>query len=390
MISLNEALNLVKKYAKKLKKIDVSTDKALDYVVSKNIYSPISFPPFEQSAMDGYAINCVYESNIYAIIDEVKTGDCAVHLQVKPGEAIRIFTGAMIPKGTTHVVRQEDAFLFEDKIKIIVMPKIGANIRRIGEQIQKDELAIKKGTILNPGAIGYLTMLGVTDVPVYSKPKITIITTGNELVRLGERLGAGKIYESNSNTLLAGLKKYGFNAKAVTVKDSYNEVKDKFETEIKKCDLLIFTGGISVGDYDFVGKVLNDLNVNTLFYKVKQKPGKPIFFGEHNEKMIFGLPGNPAAVLTSFYLYVLPCIEKMTGREIGFISRCKVGLLENYSKSIDITHLLKGLSYIDKVELLPAQSSAMLSSFVTANCIAVFEEGKKEWKKGDLVEIYMI
>jgi molybdopterin molybdotransferase len=174
------------------------------------------------------------------------------------------------------------------------------------------------------------------------------------------------------------------------VNDTYNEVKDLFEREIVNCDLMIFTGGISVGDYDFVGKVLTDLNVNTLFYKVKQKPGKPIYFGEFKNKMIFGLPGNPAAVLTSYYLYVLPCLEKMIGRQTNFLSRVKVGLIEDYSKSSEITHLLKGLSYIDKVELLPAQSSAMLSSFVDANCIAVFEEGQTNWTKGDLVEIYMI
>lgn len=390
MLSLNEAINLVKKYTKRLKKINLQTDKALDYVVSQNILSPISFPPFEQSAMDGYAINFVEDNDIYSIVDEIKTGDDSSGIKINSGEAIRIFTGAMVPQNTTHIIRQEDAFLFEKKIKVIVMPKIGANIRRIGEQIQKDDIAIKKGTILNPGAIGFLTMLGIKNVHVYTKPRITIITTGSELVKLGDELTAGKIYESNSNTLLAGLYKYGFDAKSIMVNDTYNEVKDLFEREIVNCDLMIFTGGISVGDYDFVGKVLTDLNVNTLFYKVKQKPGKPIYFGEFKNKMIFGLPGNPAAVLTSYYLYVLPCLEKMIGRQTNFLSRVKVGLIEDYSKSSEITHLLKGLSYIDKVELLPAQSSAMLSSFVDANCIAVFEEGQTNWAKGDLVEIYMI
>jgi molybdopterin molybdotransferase len=390
MLSLNEAINLVKKYTKRLKKINLQTDKALGYVVSQDILSPISFPPFEQSAMDGYAINYLEDNDIYTIVDEIKTGADSSDIKINSGEAIRIFTGAMVPQNTTHIIRQEDAFLFKKKIKVIVMPKLGANIRRIGEQIQKDDIAIKKGTILNPGAIGFLTMLGIKNVDVYTKPRITIITTGSELVKLGDELTAGKIYESNSNTLLAGLNKYGFEAKSIMVNDTYNEIKDLFETEIKNCDLMIFTGGISVGDYDFVGKVLTDLNVNTLFYKVKQKPGKPIYFGEYNNKMIFGLPGNPAAVLTSFYLYVLQCLEKMIGRQTNFLSRVKVGLIEDYSKSSEITHLLKGLSYIDKVELLSAQSSAMLSSFVDANCIAVFEEGQANWTKGDLVEIYLI
>lgn len=390
MESLNAALSKVKSNTKKLEKVMLSTELALGYVAANDILSPISFPPFEQSAMDGYAINTTDSEDIFTLVSEIKAGDNASAVQLNPGEAIRIFTGGMIPGKATCVVRQEDVFTFENKVKILVMPKKDANIRRVGEQIKEGDLAIKKGTILNPGAIGFLSMIGVSEVSVFSKPRITIITTGNELTKLGNKLEEGMIYESNSNTLLAGLKSFGFEARAVTARDTYEEVKVAFENEIKSSDIVIFTGGISVGDYDFVGRVLADLKVNTIFYKVKQKPGKPLFFGEIEDKIVFGLPGNPAAVLTSFYLFVLPCLEKMIGREKGFISRAKVAVDVDYSKSADISHLLKGLASIDKVELLPAQSSAMLSSFVTANCIAIFEEGRTEWKKGDLVEILMI
>ena len=390
MESLNGALSKVEKYSKKLKKVLLSTDLALGFVASDNVLSPISFPPFEQSAMDGYAINTTDSEDIYRLISEIKAGDNASVIKLNPGEAIRIYTGAMIPVNTTIVVRQEDVLTFSDQVKILIMPKQGANIRRIGEQIKAGDLAIEKGTVLNPGAIGFLSMIGVSEVSVFSKPRITIITTGNELTKLGDKLEVGMIYESNSNTLLAGLKSFGFEAKSVTARDTYDEVKDTFEKEIQTSDIVIFTGGISVGDYDFVGRVLSDLKVNTIFYKVKQKPGKPLFFGGINDKIVFGLPGNPAAVLTSFYLFILPCLAKMIGREKGFVSRAKVSLDIDYSKSADISHLLKGLATIDTVELLPAQSSAMLSSFVKANCIAIFEEGRAEWKKGDLVEILMI
>ncbi len=390
MESLNEALSKVRNCTKKLDSIVLPTELALGFVVSENIYSPISFPPFEQSAMDGYAINSTNSNAVFTLINEIKAGDNANSIQLKPGEASRIFTGAMIPTNSTCVVRQEDVEKLDGQVKILVMPKAGANIRKIGEQVKMGDLAIEKGKVLNPGAIGYLSMIGVSKVSVYAKPKITIITTGNELTKLGNALEAGMIYESNSNTLLAGLQNYGFEARTVSARDTYKEVKDTFEKVIIESDIVIFTGGISVGDYDFVGKVLEDLKVNTIFYKVKQKPGKPLFFGEINNKMVFGLPGNPAAVLTSFYLFVLPCLEKMIGREKGFISRMKVAINVDYSKSADISHLMKGLATIDKVELLPAQSSAMLSSFVTANCIVIFEEGRTEWKKGDLVEIRMI
>ena len=390
MESLNGALNKVKSHTKKLKAILLPTELALGFVANEDVLSPISFPPFEQSAMDGYAINSIDSEAVFNLVDEIKAGDNANSVQLKPGDAIRIFTGAMIPLNATCVVRQEDVEKLDGKVKILVMPKVGANIRRIGEQVKVGDLAIQKGTILNPGAIGYLSMIGVSEVSVYSKPRITIITTGNELTKLGEKLEPGMIYESNSNTLLAGLKSFGFDARAVSARDTYEEVKEIFQNEIGVSDIVIFTGGISVGDYDFVGKVLEDLKVNTIFYKVKQKPGKPLFFGEINDKMVFGLPGNPAAVLTSFYLFVLPCLSEMIGREKSFVSRAKVAIDFDYSKSAEMTHLLKGLACVDKVELLPAQSSAMLSSFVTANCIAIFEEGRTEWKKGDLVEILMI
>jgi molybdopterin molybdotransferase len=390
MISLKDAIRKVKTQTKTLKKIDVSISNALDFVLAKDIYSPISFPPFPQSAMDGYVIRKDFSEEVFKVVHEIKAGDNAVKVKLNTGEAIRIFTGAMIPEDAYCVVRQEDVFVFEGKIKILVMPSKGVNIRLLGEQIKKDSLAIKKGSILNPGAIGYLSMLGIDSVSVYSKPIIKIITTGNELTKIGDKLLPGKIYESNSNTLLAGLNKYGFDAKSITVEDTYEAVKDAFQKEIKESDLVIFTGGISVGDYDFVGKVLDDLGVNTVFYKVKQKPGKPLFFGEYKNKSVFGLPGNPAAVLTSFYLYVLPCMAKMIGRKSDFILKSRAKITSNFTKTPAMTHLLKGLNVGDKVELLPAQSSAMLSSFVSANCIAIFDEGKEEWSKGDMVEILMI
>lgn len=390
MISLNDAINKVKSTTKTLNKINVSIVDALDFVLAEDILSPISFPPFAQSAMDGYAIRNDNNEEVFTLINEIKAGDNAEHLTLNSGEAIRIFTGAMIPQNTICVVRQEDVFLFEGKIKVLVMPLKGMNVRLLGEQIQKNTLAIKKGSILNPGSIGYLSMLGITEVFVYSKPKITIITTGNELTKIGDELLPGKIYESNSNTLIAGLKKYGFQANSITVEDTYDAVRNAFQEEIENSDMIIFTGGISVGDYDFVGKVLEDLDVQTIFYKVKQKPGKPLFFGEYNHKLVFGLPGNPAAVLTSFYLYVLPCLAKMIGRQNDFIIKSRAKLRSNFSKTPAMTHLLKGLNIGDKVELLPAQSSAMLSSFVYANCIAIFEEGKEEWKEDDMVEIFII
>lgn len=390
MVNVSEAISLVRKYTKTIGKEEINIEKAQGCICAEDVKSVISFPSFPQSAMDGYAINYINGVDTYKIGRELKAGDDASDIKIEKGEAIRIFTGAMVPMNANMVIRQEDAFLFDNQVKFLVIPSLNSNIRPVGEQIEKGEVAIKKHTVLNPASIGFLAMLGIEKVKVFKKPKISIITTGSELLKLGEKYTPGKIFESNSFSLAAAFEQYGFHVNHVQVSDSYNAIKEKFESLEKQSDLIVFTGGISVGDYDFVGKVLEDSNVTSIFYKVKQKPGKPIYFGIKDKVKIFALPGNPAASLISFYLYVLPCLEKMIGRKEAFLTKQKVGLLDEYVKNPEMTHFLKGRFFVDKVEILPAQSSATLNSFVQANCILLMEEGQANWEKGDMVDILVI
>ena len=390
MISAIEALKRIKEITYKKNVIEIALAEATGYILAEDCFSEISFPSFDQSAMDGYAIN--YQEGLmkYAVISEIKAGDSAENSELKKGEACRIFTGAMLPLNTLIVVKQEDVDRINSEISVNKPIALGDHIRLKGEQIKTGELAATKYALLNPGAIGFLSMIGIEKVKVFQKPRIKVIATGNELVKAGGTLLKGQIFESNTNTLISALSVYGFTTKTNVVEDSYDLIKETIEKAFSSSDLVIVTGGISVGDYDFVGKILADLKVEEVFYKVAQKPGKPLFFGMKNETPIFALPGNPAAVLTSFYIYVLPVLGGLTGRKTDFLSTRKVRLNSSFDKTPNLTFFLKGRVENDAVTILTAQSSAMLSSFIEANCIVCLEEGKTHWNENDFVDIVVI
>ena len=388
MISVQEALEKIVLTLQTLGSVSVTVENGVGFVLAEDVNAPIDMPPFDQSAMDGYAVNMT-EGDTYCLVGEIKTGDKSEY-NLKPGQAVRIFTGAMVPTGANTVVKQEIVSKSDDSIRVNESIAIGQNIRPTGEQIQKDEKALKKGTYLNPGAIGYIATLGLANINVHRKPIITLIVTGNELIKPGIPLKTGKIYESNSYTLQAALSNSGFASKISTVLDDYDSTFRIIDDAISSSDVVIITGGISVGDYDFVGDALVDLNVTTDFYKVKQKPGKPLFFGHKEDKIIFALPGNPAAMLTCFYVYVLPSLNTMMGKSDSFVEAKELELKDPYKKTATMTHFLKAFAKDGRVQILGSQSSAMLSSFIDSNCLLKLEQGREEWKIGDQVAVIML
>jgi len=388
MISVQEALEKVIRTVQALDSVSVSVGNGVGFVLTEGVNAPIDMPPFDQSAMDGFALNMI-EGNTYSLVGEIKAGDNSEH-DLKPGQAVRIFTGAMVPIGANTVVKQEIVTTGNDSIKVNESIAIGQNIRPAGEQIHRNENALRKGTYLNPGAIGYLATLGLDKINVYRKPKITLIVTGDELIKPGVPLESGKIYESNSYTLQAALRISGFEAKIKTVSDDYDSTLRVIDDAISSGDVVIITGGISVGDYDFVGAALSELNVTTDFYKVKQKPGKPLFFGHKEDKIIFALPGNPAAMLTCFYVYVLPALNKMMGKSDSFNQEKELVLIDPYKKTSAMTHFLKAFAKDGKVQISKSQSSAMLRTFIDSNCLLKLEQGREEWEIGDRVSVIML
>ncbi|OEK08180.1 molybdopterin molybdenumtransferase MoeA [Flavivirga aquatica] len=390
MISVEDAILAVKNHSKPLLKETIKpVVKAGGYILFKDINSPINMPPFRQSAMDGYALN-LHDSLSYNLIDEIKAGDGHQPI-LEPGDAVRIFTGAPVPDSANAIMMQEKVRVNGKEITIEQHIPINHNIRPLGEQVKKGAIALKKDTKLTPAAVGYLTSLGITTVSVYKKPLIAIITTGNELVEAGQNLTHGKIYESNSTMLQNALYHLKFYDISIhKIEDDYEKTKAKLESVIQDNDLVIVTGGISVGDYDFVGKALLELKTEVIFYKVKQKPGKPLFFGKKDDTLIFALPGNPAAALTCFYVYVNIALQKMMNREIIELPRVKAISKSNFEKKGDRPQFLKAIYNTDEVEILEGQNSSMLQTFALSNALVFVPETIVKIEKKDTVEVILL
>ncbi|WP_163410455.1 molybdopterin molybdotransferase MoeA [Flavobacterium ajazii] len=389
MIQVNEALAIVAENSSKMPLQKIAVKKALGYVLAETVYSPIAMPPFRQSAMDGYAfIHSIKHQ--YDVISSSQAGDHS-NIKLKGNEAVRIFTGAFVPHDADTVVMQEHVMANEKSILIAKMPEQFANVRAKGEQIDKDEVVFEANTLITPAAIGFLACLGITEITVYKKPKVAILVTGNELVKPGKKLPKGKIYESNSVMLEAALETIGIKKiKVFKVKDDLKATKKALKAILQKHDVVLISGGISVGDYDFVKEALLKNGVEEHFYKINQKPGKPMFFGSKKETLVFALPGNPASSLTNFYVYVYPAIRNRMGFSDIHLPKLVRKLNAGISNTSGKTLFLKALYDETHVTVLDGQSSAMLNTFAIANCLLIVPNDVENLKKEQLVTLLPI
>lgn len=390
MISVQEAIAIVHSSVSSTNdKITLELADALTYVLAEDLLSPIHMPPFRQSAMDGYAVN--FEGNYdFKLIGEVKAGDSQSY-ELKPGEAVRIFTGAAVPETSNAVAIQEHVERMDGIISVSQEIRPDMNIRPKGEQVATGDLALAKGTPLNSAGIGFLASLGIQQVQVYRKPRIHLLITGSELIDAGSDLKRGEIYESNARMLSSAIIDSGFGElKIWRVKDDYTSTRQIISDILTQCDFLLVSGGISVGDYDFVGKALADLGVKQLFYKVRQKPGKPLFFGKTDESYVFALPGNPASALTCFYMYVLPALNLFQGRPSFTLNRVSALSKSGFNKKGDRAQFLKAIYENGFVEILEGQNSSMLHTFAHANALVYIPETKLEIEINNELEVILL
>ncbi len=390
MITVEQAIDLVRQNVMPTTHlIEKDIDRADGFVLSKDVFSPINMPPFRQSAMDGYAVN-LDQVNAYRLIGEIKAGDPA-DMMIEKGEAVRIFTGAAVPDSANTIVIQEHIERQDNIVKPLRPIELNMNIRPMGEQVNKGDLALPKGTVINPAAIGFLASLGIQKVEVYKKPSVSLVITGNELQAPGEPLQHGKIYESNAVMLKKALNQAGISElRLLKVEDNYPATLNTINEALTESELVLISGGISVGDYDFVGDVLEELEVTQLFYKVKQKPGKPLFFGKKESKYVFALPGNPASSLSCFYMYVLPAINRLKGNLEFNPLTVKARTKSKFSKKGDRAQFLKAIYKDGEVEILEGQNSSMLHTFALANALVYMPAELEQADKGDLLTVILL
>ena len=397
MISVAEAKKIIKENLGELSPVKLSLQQAAGTVLSEDVYATVDIPAFPQSSMDGYAfLFSDWKTNKEIFVDgEIAAGDSDI-IAFAPGKAIRIFTGAPVPPGADTVVMQEKVkinSLAGSENQLIIedeLIKQGANVRPQGSEMKAGELALSKETYLSPAAIGFLAGLGIEGVNVYPKPSVSIIVTGKELQQPGKPLQYGQVYESNSFALKAALEQLNITSIKISWADDDLEILKTILTEaLHQSDVILLTGGISVGEYDFVLQAATECGVEKLFHKVKQRPGKPLYFGIKGNKPVFGLPGNPSSVLTCFYEYVIPALEKLGNKGIT-IKAIKVPLAKSFQKATGLTHFLKG--FYDGSTALPldAQESYRLSSYAKANCLIQINEEVISCKEGELVEIHLL
>ena len=390
MITVEKAIQIISQNIKQSSCFEeVNVSEARNQVLFEDIKSPMDMPPFRQSAMDGYALN-LHDIKQYELRGEIQAGDEA-HPVLKKGEAFRIFTGAPVPDSANAIIMQEKTSQMNSDVLVHSQPLKSHNIREIGEQIKKGQVALPQGTKLNTASIAFLTTLGIIKVKVYKQPKIAIVVTGNELIEAGHSLMRGQIYESNAVMLINGLEQLGFkNIKKYKVVDNYDKTLTLLKRVISENNVVLISGGISVGDYDYVGKTLVEMNVQQLFYKVKQKPGKPLFFGMKKDTVVFALPGNPAASLTCFYVYVRYALELLLGNLNYSVSKTMALTTSNFTKKGDRAQFLKAVYKNGSVEILDGQSSSMLHTFAMSNALCYISEKGTSIKSGDLVETILL
>jgi molybdopterin molybdotransferase len=390
MISVTEAKKIITDNSVQERTESRPLSKSQGYILAKPVFSAVDTPPFHQSAMDGYAFSFKNwgGKNDLEVAGEIQAGNDGT-LEIKSLQAARIFTGAALPAATDTVVMQEHVTRNKKTIHIenAQLAK-GVNVRLRGSQIKKGKLALSHGQLLTAPAISFLAGMGIEKVDVYSKPAISIIVTGKELIQPGSKITEGKIYECNSFALIAGLNALGITPNSVKVVDDLEEEIISAIRQQLNCDILILTGGVSVGDYDFIPKTLEQCGVKNLFHKVKQKPGKPFYFGKRSQTLVFGLPGNPASALTCFYEYIVLAIGGFTKKE--YQQRIKMPLANDYKKKAGLTYFLKGKTNDEEVTILKNQESYMMNSFAIANCLIELKEEKEQFMKGEMVNVLMI
>ncbi len=401
LTSLEDAQKTVFEAAQPLGIEKVGLIEALGRVLAEDIIAPRDNPPWDNSAMDGFAVRWEDIKQEHAIgkpvelkiIEEVPAGKVATK-SVGRGQAIRIMTGAPLPKGADSVVKVEETESTPDIVRIFKTVERGGNVRPQGEDVKKGECIIPKGTQIRPAEAGMLAILAKSFVPVYQQVRVAILSTGDELADLDERFDEDKIINSNSYGIAAAVQEAGAVPALLGIaRDQPAALKEKIAHGLK-ADILVLSGGVSMGDYDFTKEVFKELGAEMNFWKLAIRPGQPLAFGLIQRTLAFGLPGNPVSSMVTFEQLVRPAILKMAGHRSYGRPVLQAAFQEKFSKRPDRRHFLRGILSREKgvltVRTTGDQGSGILTSMVKANCLIDVPVEVERLNPGDPVNVQVL
>lgn len=392
MISFEIARQALLEIAPILDKEFVSLDQALGRILAEDLYARFDLPRFDNSAVDGYALCLDGEQDRFDLCGQIQAGQGA-ELQLRPGQAARIFTGAPIPAGTIAVVMQENVQVYDNFIVIQKSVQKGQNIRRAGEEFQQDQKVIEAKTPINPPILGLIATMGIAEIPVFRKVKASLLITGDELRSAGQVLSDGQIYDANGPALGAALGQFGVEVQTIGPVADTREAVNNALAQCANSDLILSAGGVSVGDFDWIRTCVLESNFEEVFWKVAIKPGKPFFVAKSDKQIFLGLPGNPVAALVMMQIFVRPLLRQMHGLQPW-------NALETLPTSTPIRHStgrlewcraqINGWGATQTLCVLRGQDSHMLGAMSRAQVLIALDPERSEFQAGECIPFHPI
>jgi molybdopterin molybdotransferase len=390
MIPIEEAEKILDRIRCQTESEEIPLMDALGRVLAQDVVSRLNMPPFDKSAMDGYAIRSGDDSKRFEIVEVIAAGSVP-RKKIEKGQCAKIMTGGMVPGGADRVVmvevtEEKDGYMYlsgEDK---------NINICYLGEDIKTGDLVLESGHLVRPPEVGIIASMGMDRVKVFKKPMVGIITTGSEIKEPGEELEKGQIYNSNSYSIGAQVRRAGaLVVYAGIVGDEKERIKQKIGDLLGKCQMVLISGGVSMGDYDFVPQILKDLGVCLHFDKVAIQPGKPTVFGTRGNGVIFGMPGNPVSTFTVFEVFVKPVLYRLMGHEYTPLL-LKGVMKKDFRRKRGTRTAYVPVKYDNEgfVEPVEYHGSAHLASLSQANALLKVPTDVKKIVKGSVVYVRQV
>ena len=372
---------------------------ALGRVLAEDVVSPVDVPQHDNSAMDGYAVRFAdlnpESETALAVVGSSFAGKPFAGA-VAAGQAVRIMTGAVIPNGADTVIQQEKARASANLVAVSPVAAKAINVRRAGEDLRKGEPALRRGQPLRAAEIGVLASLGIGEVTVYRRLRVAFFSTGDELVPIGQPLGAGQIYDSNRYTIFGMLTRLGCEVLDMgVIRDTPGDVEKAFGEAAAAADVVITSGGVSVGEADYVKSILDKMG-QVLFWKIAMKPGRPLAYGKIGNAHFFGLPGNPVAVMVTFYQFVRDALLHLQGQtRVAPLPTLKIVCTSPIKKAPGRTEFQRGILSQDaggawSVRTTGDQGSGILSSMSQADCFIILPTETGNVPAGSLVDVQML